>query len=152
MTSDDKLLQQLLGKKAAKAHIAARQAPKDNSNIPKPGPGLRSAKPEESEDEEEGRAATFRSKRRKTVQTTQTEKADDLSEDLQKTSELESGSKMDEDAIPPAKKQPPKENDAKDQSPQPPHKSKSASYLDEILAERSKRKKRKTKNKDATTT
>lgn len=150
ITSDDKLLQQLLGKKAAKAHIAARQAPKDNSNTQKPGPTPKNAKPEQSEDEDEGRAATFKSKRRKTAHTTQIGNSDEHSKDTERRSEPEGGSKTDDEAIPSnAKKQPPKEDhgDAEDASSQSRREPKPASYLDEILAERSKRKKKKTKNK-----
>ncbi|PVI06119.1 hypothetical protein DM02DRAFT_35006 [Periconia macrospinosa] len=65
--SDDKLLQQLLGKKAAKAHLArqtTKNAAKPQGNA-KPQRSV--AKKEESEEEEEGRASAFKSKRRKVV-------------------------------------------------------------------------------------
>ena len=63
-TSNDKLLEQLIGKKRAKAHMAAKQEaeraaareqPQQFHPLGRPAP----AKKEESDDEEEGRAATF---------------------------------------------------------------------------------------------
>lgn len=69
LSSNDKLLKQLLGKKAAKA---AKVHPITNSSKsagPSQNLGSKPVKPpirqEESEDEEEGRASTFKSKRTK---------------------------------------------------------------------------------------
>lgn len=62
--SDDKLLQQLIGKKAAKAHLASKQAGRTNlkrQTNSKPQPSSK----HESEDEEEGRASAFSSKKKR---------------------------------------------------------------------------------------
>ncbi|CAI6340365.1 unnamed protein product [Periconia digitata] len=70
--SDDKLLQQLLGKKAAKAHLA-RQATTSSAKPQVIGKPQRNEVKEESEDEEEGRASAFTSKRRKVAKKRATE-------------------------------------------------------------------------------
>ncbi|KAL5114264.1 hypothetical protein ACEQ8H_007833 [Pleosporales sp. CAS-2024a] len=68
ITSDDKLLQQLLGKKKAKAHLAAKQEAQRRGAASQPQPRRKDVvKQEESEEEDEGRAAAFTSKRRKIV-------------------------------------------------------------------------------------
>lgn len=155
LTSDDKLLQQLLGKKAAKAHIAARQAPKENNNTQKPALGPRNAQPEESDEEEDGRASTFKSKRRKICQTNATGNIEECSDDPKKISDLERRGNADECGLQASsEKQLPKDDHDHDEDPSPQsrRKPKSASYLDEILAERSKRKKKKAKNKSETAT
>jgi hypothetical protein len=126
--------------------MAARQAPKDNSSTQKPQVP-RDAKPEESEDEEEGRAATFKSKRRKTAngpQSGNTDVSENRSEDHPKPSEAENGteSEVTESVV---KKTTIEDEDSNAQgvSPKPDRKPKSSSFLDEILAERSKKRKRK---------
>jgi hypothetical protein len=155
MTSNDKLLQQLLGKKAAKAHIAAKQAPKEHQAAKAVPPSKKPTK-EESEDEEEGRAARFKSKRRKTAQSTQTRDGEELSESLPVEFEAASpddpvgpGGAFDESGSATVKNQDieGEEAAAEDQDLKSPPKLKSASYLDEILAERSKRAKKRKRNK-----
>jgi hypothetical protein len=70
-TTDDKLLQQLIGKKAAKAHLESRQASKNSAKQSGQKHVKTPAVPQkvESEDEEEGRASAFKSKKRKIVKT-----------------------------------------------------------------------------------
>ncbi|KAI1549144.1 hypothetical protein A1F97_01454 [Pyrenophora tritici-repentis] len=110
-TSDDKLLQQLIGKRKAKAHIAAKQEAARSKPATKAQQYAKQnvAKKEES-DEEEGRAATFKSKR-------------------QKKKEKQAPRKVDDD------------EEAEVAQPAPQRtKTKPKSFLDEILAERSKKK------------
>ena len=66
-TSNDKLLEQLIGKKRAKAHLAAKQEAERASARQQPTwqQKKEEKKVEESEDEEEGRAATISSKRQR---------------------------------------------------------------------------------------
>jgi hypothetical protein len=59
------LLQQLIGKKKAKAHIIARQEAARPNTVAKAQRYQKPTKKEESDDEEDGRAATFKSKRRR---------------------------------------------------------------------------------------
>jgi len=152
-TSDDKLLQQLIGKKAAKAHLDARQANKNSAKQP----GQKHVKPqaapkEESEDEEEGRASAFKSKKRKTMKTRPVEVAigdpetndrvgdEALSAPTHDDVSKESHSQKVEDESD-AENIPKSASKAKHQSAKP------ASYLDQLLAERSKKKKIKSKLK-----
>src|SRR4051812_10977417 len=67
ISSNNKLLE-ILGKKAANAHLASKQAPKPHTQPPKPAPKppAKTRPAEESEnDEEEGRSSAFRSKKQK---------------------------------------------------------------------------------------
>ncbi|OCK82217.1 hypothetical protein K432DRAFT_230686 [Lepidopterella palustris CBS 459.81] len=64
LSSNDKLLQQLLGKKAAKAHMSSKVSPKLGSKPLKAPPHQ-----EDSEDEEQGRASAFKSKKQNTRKT-----------------------------------------------------------------------------------
>lgn len=155
--SNDKLLEQLIGKKKAKAHLANKQQAERAGPQQTPKTGRRPApKKEESDDEEEGRAATFKSKRRKVVQPKQVDVSDEEAGgdgdavDAPDTAEPkeEAVSKVpqtnddDEDSdVPPAK--------AKPKSLPSRGRAKPTSYLDELLAERSKKKKNKSKNKNA---
>jgi hypothetical protein len=155
-TSDDKLLQQLIGKKAAKLHLEAKRASKHSANQA----GHKSSKPqvatkkEESDDEEEGRASMFKSKTRKTTKVQPVELAIRRSEvnhtttkgspsvpnyhrheDLAKeTEDLRADDESDADDG--------KMNKPKSKTQQ----SKAVSYLDQLLTERSKKKKKKTKS------
>jgi len=155
LSSNDKLLQQLIGKKAARAHMAAKQqAGKQNPSAP--NSGIKFDKPvpkkEESEDEEEGRAAAFKSKKKRKVITIVPEQQESQEVDSdganrathpavtteEKTSEIAGDRK---------RPKPSKDNDSEsDAESRPRTKPKSGSYLDEILAQRSKKKKNK-KNK-----
>ena len=157
-TSNDKLLEQLIGKKKAKAHLATRQDTKRPNA--KAQYGKRNiVKKEESEDEEEGRAATFSSKRKKAkVFTSAATKEDSDDEDEEsRTKRLAAGGDYrnanaaaaastatevkDEDAE--AHKQAGSTRSSKNVSGR--GKMKSTSFLDEILAERSIKKKKKEK-------
>lgn len=145
LTSNDKLLQQLMGKKAAKAHVAARQKPQEAGKPKKlfePAP-----KKEESEDEEEGRAATFKSKRRKITKSPKVEDKEPLSEQTPGAEiPLRPAGTDDTEATTTAKAAP-KDSDAEEAPAK--SKPKGGSYLDELLAERSKKKKNKKKKQEA---
>lgn len=160
-TSNDKLLEQLIGKKAAKAHLAKKEASKskvkqEKSRRPAPAP-----KKEESEDEEEGRASAFKSKKRKVEKPKPAavdvgEESDDLAKvpdadlPLQPANNVkshehgaggEAATKLDLGV---------REDDSTTEEKAPRQRSskpKTGSYLDEILAERSKKKKKKKRNK-----
>ncbi|KAI4642684.1 uncharacterized protein J4E78_010013 [Alternaria triticimaculans] len=158
-TSDDKLLQQLIGKKKAKAHITAKQeAARPNAASKAQHYKKLAAKKEESDDDEEGRAATFKSKRQKKVkQEAKPADSDDEDEET-RAKRLEGGTVKVEEGIPrdevateaqadakPIKKE---EEDEEAESTQPAPKkarAKPKSFLDEILAERSKKKSKKGK-------
>lgn len=144
MNSNDKLLEQLIGKKAAKAHIAAKQAPQTNAkNLPL-GKRSRTFKPEESEEEEEeGRTAAFMSKRPKTTKVPNVKREDVALESEQDRSDKDveqstlnttAQNVLDVDG---REKEDHKSPKSRSQKPR------SGSYLDEILAERSKKKKNK---------
>jgi hypothetical protein len=151
-TSDDKLLQQLIGKKAAKAHLDARQASKHSAKQP----GQKYSKPqatpkkEESEDEEEGRASAFKSKKRKTMRTKPVElTAGDLGIDDGVSDEIPSAPRhgMHNDASKGNTYEAADDGDAEDHKKKKPkprqETTKSTSYLDQVLADRSKKKKNK---------
>ncbi|KAF1830693.1 hypothetical protein BDW02DRAFT_533483, partial [Decorospora gaudefroyi] len=166
-TSDDKLLQQLLGKKKAKAHMAVKQEaarPSAAAKAQRYGKSLPTKK-EESDDEEEGRAATFKSKRRKKEGKPVVTEVDSDDEDEEMRAKRLGGStsnaKVDEDAFVSTtntetgaggdqtrpdvtSKDDGDVNNAKAVQPAPKKtKAKPNNYLDEILAERSKKKQKK---------
>jgi hypothetical protein len=169
VTFSDKLLEQLLGKKKAKAHLAAKEHAERLGAQPQPKNGRREApKKEESEDEEEGRAAAFKSKRRKVG------KSKPVLVSEEEAEEEEAGAPVTEEAGAPVTEEAPQEdqeqadapavqlskeddNGQADTVPALPKskaipsrgRAKPTSYLDEILAERSKKKKNKSKNKPA---
>jgi hypothetical protein len=159
VTSSDKLLEQLIGKKRAKAHIAAKEQAERLGAQTQPKHGRRDVpKKEESDDEEEGRAATFKSKRRKVVKPTPAPVSDeeDGVEAVLKPTQPDIPS---EDAV--QKDAPPLDENDETSEPAPAVKkpksmpsrarAKPTSYLDELLAERSKKKKNKAKNQTAGT-
>ena len=154
---NDKLLEQLLGKKKAKAHLTAqREAARPNAKAQRPGRAKRVEK-EESEDEEEGRAAAFKSKRRKAINPEPKgveRESDDEDEESRTKPPYTNGRHRD------ANNKPTAVNEAKDErseideafrtpkvSKSGPRKSKGkpTSFLDEILADRSKKKSKKNK-------
>ncbi|KAI4656154.1 hypothetical protein J4E93_000873 [Alternaria ventricosa] len=158
-TSDDKLLQQLIGKKKAKAHITAKQeAARPNAASKAQHYKKLAAKKEESDDDEEGRAATFKSKRQKKKVKQEAKPADSDDEDEEtRAKRLEGGTVKQEEELPkkvateaqaeakPIKKE---EEDEEAEAIQPAPKkarTKPKSFLDEILAERSKKKSKKGK-------
>ncbi|KAF2633796.1 hypothetical protein BU25DRAFT_436165 [Macroventuria anomochaeta] len=147
-TSNDKLLEQLIGKKRAKAHLAAKQEAERASARQQPTwrQKKEAKKVEESEDEEEGRAATITSKRQTangtkpmskpmTVVEDKPEVAEDRVEESSKNAETEQTPKNDSDD----------DIDLKPKKRVKKSRAKPTSYLDEILAERSKKKKAKAK-------
>ncbi|KAH7400598.1 hypothetical protein DE146DRAFT_611501 [Phaeosphaeria sp. MPI-PUGE-AT-0046c] len=159
-TSNDKLLEQLIGKKRAKAHLAAKQQTERAGSQQVPKPGRRPVpKKEESDDEEEGRAATFKSKRRKVGQSKKAPSSEDevndgaadhpTVEDPEEGLEQENAPKILDDVDEGSDAAPVK---AKPKSLPSRGRAKPTSYLDEILAERSKKKKNKSKNKAAAET
>ncbi|KAF2133328.1 hypothetical protein P153DRAFT_274312, partial [Dothidotthia symphoricarpi CBS 119687] len=160
-TSNDKLLEQLIGKKRAKAHIAAKlEAARPNAKpqkFGKPDP----VKKEESEDEEEGRSSAFKSRRsgpkKKSVQVKEErdEEVED-EEELQAKGRIAEGNdgEAQEESIASAevvKKEDDSEDEAAGARPRnvkrdtSRQKAKPKSFLDEILAERSKKKQNKSK-------
>ncbi|KAF2473118.1 uncharacterized protein BDR25DRAFT_312250 [Lindgomyces ingoldianus] len=116
-TSDHRLLEQLIGKGAAKAHVASKQAPRDKSRPQKLSKQSPAVKHEQSEEEGEGRASAFRSKRQKPS----------------KAPTKSPGETPEEDGHAKVK------TSASVRLTRP----KSGSYLDDILAERSEKKKKK---------
>ncbi|KAG9192967.1 hypothetical protein G6011_11701 [Alternaria panax] len=166
-TSDDKLLQQLIGKKKAKAHIAAKQEaarPNAAAKAQQYKKAAAAQKKEESDDEEEGRAATFKSKRRRNEEKREVRKVDSDDEDEEMRArrlgggvangsvvKVEEGMEKEgtvadaQKEVELAKKE---EDDEEAQVTQPAPKkarTKPKSFLDEILAERSKKKSKKAK-------
>lgn len=151
-TSDDKLLQQLIGKKKAKAHIAAKQ------QAARPGAAAKAqqyskpaAKKEASDDEDEGRAATFKSRRQKKDEASKVVDSDDEDEET-RAKRLAAGANQKENVVTDAPADDkPSQKEEEDQEPdvaQPASKkarTKPKSFLDEILAERSKKKNKKGK-------
>ena len=160
LSSNDKLLKQLLGKKAAKAAKVAKVHPTTNSSKT-PGPsqdlGSKPVKPpirqEESEDEE-GRTSTFKSKRMK-----QKNISGSYSQNVQSPLETISkkrgrldmnGNDSDNNDGGDAIKGEVSSRQLKPTVAGPENKvlSKSTNYLDQVLAERSKKKKKKTLARD----
>ncbi|KAH7088088.1 hypothetical protein FB567DRAFT_331219 [Paraphoma chrysanthemicola] len=152
LTSSDKLLEQLIGKKKAKAHLAAQQNASRLGAKPQPFKHDRShAKKEESEDEEEGRTAAFKSKRRRTAKV-KVEPAD-LEDEEQRGAVISSNGEKLPDGEGEAQQADSNQQEDDEEDVTPPmrapksipsrSKPKATSYLDEILAERSKKKKKK---------
>lgn len=146
LSSNDKLLEQLLGKKVAQARkkeagksmsTSKHAAPKQLASWPKVSKGA------ESEDEDEGgRVAAFKSKKRKPEAKPQTVKVstdDETMEDV-----IDSGEATGTPN--------PTDNDAAVEKGSPPQqqkaaKRKSTSYLDELLAQKANKKSKKKKKK-----
>ncbi|KZM27037.1 uncharacterized protein EKO05_0005023 [Ascochyta rabiei] len=156
-TSNDKLLEQLIGKKRAKAHLAAKQEAERASARQQPTwqQKKEEKKIEESEDEEEGRAAMITSKRQKTQQQQQKKKKNKPIVAVPKEEEdevmggLDGELKEDAVAVTQDEQQESKKEESDDDVDLKPKKrvkksrTKPTSYLDELLAERSKKKKGK---------
>ncbi|KAF2191106.1 hypothetical protein K469DRAFT_558170 [Zopfia rhizophila CBS 207.26] len=139
-TSNDRVLETLVGRKAAKAHIASKQAPKQNAQSQKVGcrPLAKRTKAEESEDEEEGRAAAFRSKRQKMNKVPSSKSLADV--DGERAEQQDTELLEDPRSLADTKSESNMRRDAADSRRQVP---KLGSYLDEVLAERAKKKKKK---------
>ena len=153
-TTDNKLLEQLIGKKAAKAHLEAKQASKNNTKQPGQKLSRPQAPPkkEDSEDEEEGRASAFKSKKRKVTKTKpinpgmQDSETDDgvvgslpSPPSQSNTSKQDDGQRVEDSSD--------ADNRTKTIPKSTYRPSKPASFLDQLLAERSKKKKKKPKFK-----
>lgn len=157
-TSNDKLLEQLIGKKRAKAHIASQQqvARPVTTQQHKFSNNKTNMKKDDSEDEDEGRTAAFQSKRLKPNQKSEPkvktvesgDKNGDESNSQAKYNDVEGVVKKSKDDSKDA------EGDKEDVAVAPKPRAmpsrtkvKPKSFLDEILAERSSKKSRKAKNK-----
>jgi hypothetical protein len=148
LSSNDKLLEQLIGKKKAKVHLATTQQATRLGTQPQPKHGRQSStKKEESEDEEEGRAAAFKSKRRRNVKS-KAVAVTDGDGDAETAPPVQASNDVDDPTLAtlPATEEP-----EEDEQPSVKYKSipsrgkaKPKSYLDELLAERSKKKKKAT--------
>jgi hypothetical protein len=152
-TSHQKLLENLIGKKAAKAHLAAKQK---HAATVKPQPPAKPTPTREDSDEGEGRAASFRSKRqrRSNPSSAKQNKSDDEDEESRALSvrakkpktngqspdieEKRSHDELDEVKV---------QNVDKHAPPSRPPKIKPKSYLDEILSEKAKKKEKRKKLK-----
>lgn len=158
------MLQTLIGKKAAKAHIAAKETTKRNAtpiNFNKPVQPVKAPKAVQSDDEEEGRTAAFQSKRQRTKKRRPVPPGSDDPEAQEEAPETEvphrpvNFEERQEEPI--QEKDPttaPMKNPDEDESgAENPYtsnfrkpKATKGSYLDEILAERSKKNKNKKRN------
>jgi hypothetical protein len=167
LSSSDKLLEQLIGKKKAKAHLASKLQATRLGAQPQPKQNRRDVmKKEDSEDEEEGRTAAFNSKKRRVAKPKQTAVKDEEHEDeehdpvVPATDEPIIKNENEAEQVVEAPKVKEEDDQEADVLPIPaPTKSipsrgkaKPVSYLDELLAERSKKKKNKAKNKGTTET
>jgi hypothetical protein len=169
LTSDDKLLQTLIGKKAAKAHMASKETTKRTAtpiNFNKAVQPVKTTKPVESDDEDEGRTAAFTSKRQKKRKPHLNITDPDETEPLKDVPDTElphrsvsrsagEDQKVDvgaESDLAITHNKDPGEDDSAAENPNPTKSRKSkatkGSYLDELLAERSKKKKNKTRNQE----
>ena len=152
LSSNDKLLEQILGKKAAAAHKKSRaELQKREVNVNVPGLGMttiargkqkpqqkRATRQAESDSEEEGRAAAFKSKKAKPKQSQQV--ANNLEqagiEDVKFTASADPESSI-------ARHPPPALDYGNPQSGSRAQKRQAGSYLDEILAQKAKKKSKK---------
>jgi len=155
-TSDDKLLQQLIGKKKAKAHITAKQeAARPNASTKAQQYAKQIAAKKDESDEEEGRAATFKSKRQKKKEKQTPRNVDSDDEDEESRAKRLAATAKNEDQTKEViitdtqvddKTTQSKDDEAEVAPPAPKRiKTKPKSFLDEILAERSKKKSNKGK-------
>ncbi|KAK4913419.1 hypothetical protein LTR66_012043 [Elasticomyces elasticus] len=164
LSSNDKLLEQLIGKKAAKDKIAARQKVAAQHTAAKPRVPESEQKPTavESEDEEEGRTAVFRSKRskkrkieRRTAEDALTTSATSIVEVAANGFGEELRRKDDQGAILDAslpdevQKVRQSRKAALDSGDERPAKRRPGSFLDEIMAEKARKKKKKKHRKAA---
>ncbi|KAF1968803.1 hypothetical protein BU23DRAFT_256364 [Bimuria novae-zelandiae CBS 107.79] len=151
-SSYEKLLEKIVGKKLAKAHMAAKQ---NHGSAAKPSKAVRPAEMKEESDEDEGRAAAFKSKRQKRVKVVRAgrENSDDEDEESRaaqvvakkQTSREQEPDAVNEDVV--VANEPDDDSEAPAKSAPISHvqKAKPKSYLDEILGEKSKKKKKKKK-------
>ncbi|KAF9740044.1 hypothetical protein PMIN01_02679 [Paraphaeosphaeria minitans] len=156
-TSHERLLENLIGKKAANAHLAAKQK---HAATVKPQKPLKPTPVKDDSDEEEGRAASFKSKRqRRTVQpVAKQEDSGDEDEESRALSLRSKKLKTDGQSPDPREdeamaRKPEKElaekkteHVKKDTPLKRPPKAKPKSYLDEILGEKAEKKNKKSKS------
>ncbi|KAK4619735.1 hypothetical protein CLAFUW4_10894 [Fulvia fulva] len=153
-TDNDKLLENLIGKKAAQARKKSQEAEKSTHAARKPLESQKLKmfnKPAESEDEEEGRASAFTSKKQRRSQKNATMPVDAVA-----VAGADDEDTLNGDAEPPD----PREDaavlkelagqadiaadDSEAEDPRP-QKRKAGSYLDELLAQKAKKKNKKKK-------
>ena len=146
-TSNDKLLEQLIGKKRAKAHLAAKQEAERASARQQPTwqQKKEEKKVEESEDEEEGRAATIASKRQRKDGVKGASKEKRAEEKVAAEVVVDEASKIEEGEAVASKDMSDDDIDLKPKKRVKKSRAKPTSFLDELLAERSKKKKGKGK-------
>jgi hypothetical protein len=149
-TSNDKLLEQLIGKKRAKAHLAAKQEAERASARQQPTwqQKKEEKKVEESEDEEEGRAATITSKRQRKDGVKGASKEKRAEEKVAAEVVVDKASKAEEGEAVASKDISDDDIDLKPKKRVKKSRAKPTSFLDELLAERSKKKKGKSKGDD----
>jgi hypothetical protein len=148
----------LIGKKAAKAHMATKEKTKRNAtpiNFNQPIQPVKATKAVESDDEDEGRTAAFQSKKQRTkkrrpVPVDSDAPETELPHRPVNSEEHQGGPILEKNlATAPMKNPDEVESGAENanliNSRKP--KTTKGSYLDEILAERSKKNKNKNKNK-----
>ncbi|KAL1656461.1 hypothetical protein SLS61_000924 [Didymella pomorum] len=157
-TSNDKLLEQLIGKKRAKAHLAAKQEAERASARQQPAwqqqqnPAVQAA--EESDDEEESRAAVIASRGKRNEKAQLKSKSKSIKGKREGSTEVAEPEEKTEGDVPAATEVGQKEEkeDSDDDIDLKPKKrvkksrAKPTSYLDELLAERSAKKKGKAKS------
>lgn len=160
-TTNDKLLEQLLGKKRAKAHIAAKQEAERASARQQPTwqQKKEEKKTQESDDEEESRTELLKSKRGRPNerQAGSKSKAKDVEIEKPRSTVGQKGAdeELKEDAATAnqdqqeeTKQESDDDIDLKPKKRVKKSRAKPTSYLDEILAERSKKKKGKGKGSE----
>jgi hypothetical protein len=156
----------LIGKKAAKAHMAAKETTKRNAtpiNFNQPVQSVKATKVVESDDEDEGRTAAFQSKRQRTkkrrpvpVDSDDPEAREEVPETELPHRPVNSEEHQEEPILEADLATAPMKNPGVDESGTEntnfinSRKSKATkrSYLDEILAERSKKHKGKKRNQE----
>ena len=151
------MLENLIGKKAAKAHLASKQK---HAATVKPQKPVKPAPAKEDSDEEEGRASTFKSKRQRRTKpiSANQEESDDEDEEsrtlnirskkLKTTDQPPDTVQEDVTMIKGLDDELDEENldNKKENTPlSRPPRAKPKSYLDEILGEKAKKKKKKGK-------
>ncbi|KAF2499953.1 hypothetical protein BU16DRAFT_577997 [Lophium mytilinum] len=174
LSSNDKLLTQLLGNKAAKAHLKSKQTSKHAVPTQKPAskPVKGPSRQDDSEDEEEGRSSMFKSKRHKSSKISPEDDtdhdADSRKKDFVKSSNPDQPIKLpsshsstttstskkrtrdaDHDGSSDSSEETRKGTGTKKRSPpkrEGKQDKKHTNYLDEVLSERKKKKKKKNKD------
>ena len=150
LTSNDKLLEQLLGKKAAKGHLASKSLPGNQQDQVKKGAerDLQNARQQDvSDDEEEGRAGMFKSKTGKNVKRKRSQPVPETSVEVVAglVNDHHQSSEHSEGINARANKSTVKEVAAasEDEEEVRPSKKKAGSYLDQLLSEKAQKKKKK---------